>query len=328
VDAAFDDTTRTGRFRRGNPNIGFEDAVQYEFSLRIRPTPITSFRLGAYVKRLDGLVASVPLGIDPDSTIFGNADAGSVKGFELLFERDLKGGFGARVAYSLQRATATATDAFLLNRVISIDPASGDTIRPARAEFPLDFDRRHSLTVILRSRIADSIGPRIFGSHPLAGLETAVIGRLVSGLPYSSTDISGDSLIGLPNSRRLPANYTLDLLVRRPLRLGGVRGGVYLDMRNVLNRRNVIAVRRDTGQPGPTEASIMEVAESAYVAHPEDIPYESPYYRTSADTNGDGYISGRDELFPLYLAAARDFTQPLFAYGPPRLVRLGLEFLF
>ena len=54
VDAAFDDTTRTGRFRRGNPNIGFEDATQYEFSLRVRPTPITSLRLGAYVKRLDG----------------------------------------------------------------------------------------------------------------------------------------------------------------------------------------------------------------------------------------------------------------------------------
>ena len=92
VDAAFDDTTRTGRFRRGNPNIGFEEATQYEFSLRVRPTPVTSLRLGVYVKRLDGLVASVPLGLDPDSTIFGNADAGSVKGAELLFERELRGG--------------------------------------------------------------------------------------------------------------------------------------------------------------------------------------------------------------------------------------------
>jgi len=328
VDAAFDDTTRTGRFRRGNPNIGFEDAVQYEFSLRVRPTAITSLRLGAYVKRLDGLVASVPLGLDPDSTIFGNADAGSVKGFEVLFERDLKGGFGARISYSLQRATATATDAFLLNRIISVDPSTGDTTRPARAEFPLDFDRRHALTVILRSRVADSVGPRIFGSPAFGGLEAAVIGRLVSGLPYSRTDLSGDSLVGLPNSSRLPANYTLDLLVRRPLHLGVVRGGVYLDMRNVLNRRNVIAVRRDTGLPGPDNSAVNAVAEEAYAAHPEEIPYESPYYRASADANGDGYIAGRDELFPLYLSAARDFTQPLFAYGPPRLVRLGVEFLF
>ena len=328
VDAAFDDTTRTGRFRRGNPNVGFEDATQYEFSLRVRPTPVTSLRIGAYVKRLDGLVASVPLGLDPDSTIFGNADAGSVKGAEVILERDLRGGFGARLTYTLQSATATATDAFLLNRLISVDPVTGDTIRPARAEFALDFDRRHSVTAVLRSRISESAGPEIFGVRALGGLEAAAILRLSSGLPYSRTDISGDSLIGLPNDSRLPWTRSIDLLVRRPLRVGGVRGGVYLDMRNLLNHQNVVAVRRDTGVPGPDEEAINSVAESAYVAHPEEIPYESPYYRPDADLDGNGYLQGREELFPLYLAAARDYTQPLFAYGPPRLVRLGVEFLF
>jgi hypothetical protein len=328
VDAAFDDTTRTGRFRRGNPNIGFEDATQYEFSLRVRPSEITSVRLGAYVKRLDGLVASVPLGLDPDSTIFGNADAGTVKGLEVLLERELRGGFGARLIYTLQSAKATASDAFILNRVISVDPATGDTIRPARAEFPLDFDQRHTVTAILRSRISEKVGPTVFGVRPLGGLEAAAILQLSSGLPYSRTDISGDSLIGLPNDARLPWIQTVDVLVRRPLRLGGTRGGVYFDVRNLLNRRNIVAVRRDTGQPGLGSDEIQALAEAAYQAHPEEIPYESARYRAGADANGDGYIAGRDELFPLYLAAASDFTQPLFAYGPPRLVRLGLEFLF
>jgi hypothetical protein len=328
ADAAFDDSTRTGRFRRGNPNIGYEDAVQYEFSLRVRPTPITSLKLGAYVKRLDGLVASVPLGVDPDSTIFGNADAGSVKGVELLFERELQGGVGFRLLYTLQGATTTSSDAFLLNRVITIDPVTGDTIRVKRAEFPLDFDRRHTVTGIFRTRISENAGPKVLGARILGGLETAAIGRLSTGLPYSRTNTAGDSLIGLPNSSRLPATYSLDLLVRRPLRLGGARGGVYLDMRNVLNRRNVVAVRRDTGVPGPDNIAINQLAEDAYEAHPEEIPYESPRYRAFADVDGNGYIEGREELFPLYLAAARDFTQPLFAYGPPRLVRLGVEFLF
>ena len=327
-DAAFDDTTRTGRFRRGNPNIGFEEATQYELSLRIRPTPITSLRLGVYVKRLDGLVASVPLGLDPDSTIFGNADAGSVEGAELLFERELRGGFGVRVAYTLQRANATASDAFLLNRLISIDPVTGDTIRPARAEFPLDYDRRHTATVVLRSRVPDESSPRLLGVRPLAGLESAAVVRLGSGLPYSRTNTAGDSLLGLPNDSRLPTTLTVDLLVRRPLRLGGARGGVYLDVRNLLNRQNVVAVRRDTGQPAPDIAAVEALAEAAYQAHPEEIPFESARYRAFADADGNGYIEGREELFPLYLAAAQDFTQPLFAYGPPRLLRLGVEFLF
>jgi hypothetical protein len=30
----------------------------------------------------------------------------------------------------------------------------------------------------------------------------------------------------------------------------------------------------------------------------------------------------------MYVAAARDYTQPVFAYGPPRLARLGVELLF
>jgi hypothetical protein len=209
-----------------------------------------------------------------------------------------------------------------------VDPVTGDTIRPARAEFPLDFDRRHSFTLILRSKVASSAGPRVFGVRALSGLEAAAILRYSTGLPYSRTDAAGDSLIGLPNESRLPSTSTVDLLVRKPLKLGGARGGIYLDARNLLNRRNVIAVRRDTGLPGPDEAAVQNIAENAYQAHPEAIPYESPYYRAFADVDGNGYIEGRDELFPLFLSAARDYTQPLFAYGPPRLLRLGLEFLF
>src|SRR3989454_7247953 len=105
VDAAFDDTSRTGRFRRGNPDLGFEEAWQYEFSVRDRPSPQTSLRVNVYVKRLDGLVASVPLGVDPDSAVFGNADFGSVKGAELIFERELRDWWGVRAAYTLQSAT-------------------------------------------------------------------------------------------------------------------------------------------------------------------------------------------------------------------------------
>jgi outer membrane receptor protein involved in Fe transport len=328
VDAAFDDTTRTGRFRRGNPDLGFERAHQYELSLRVRPTPVTAVRLGVYVKRLDGLVASVPIGIDPDSTIFGNADAGSVKGAEVLFEREMQGGFGLRVAYTLQQALATATDAFLLNRLISIDPVTGDTVRPARAEFPLDYDRRHTVTAVVRGQVAENAGPELAGIRFLGGLESAAILRYGSGLPFTRTNASGDSLIGLPNDARLPASMTIDLLVRRPIRLGGVRGGLYVDVRNLLNRRNIVTVRRDTGEPGLTAAGVDSLAEAAYQLHPEEIPFESARYRAFADADGDGYVSGREELFPLYQAAARDFTQPLFAYGPPRLVRLGLEFLF
>lgn len=327
VDAAFDDSTRSGRFRRGNPNLGFERATQYEFSLRARPGSHVSTRVNAYIKELDGLVASVPLGVDPDSTIFGNADFGTVRGVEVIVERELHGVWGARLAYTLQTAQATATDAYQLTRRIRIDPG-GDTINPANVEYPLDYDRRHGFLVIVQSRVPDAAGPRIGGRRPLGGLEVAAIFRYNSGLPYTRTNATGDTLIGLPNSWRLPSTQALDALVRLPLRAAGLRGAVYLDVRNVLNRRNIEAVRRDNGGTALSEAGIAEMADAAYRAHPEPIPYESPRYRPEADLDRNGLIEGAAELLPLYEAAARDYGQPLFFFGPPRLLRLGLELVF
>jgi hypothetical protein len=270
----------------------------------------------------------VPLGVNPDSPISGTSVAGTDKGTELLLERELGGGVGFRLAYPLQDALATATYPFLLNRVMVVDPTTGDTTRPTRAEFPLDYDQRHTLTAIARGRVPDKVGPTIAGVRPLAGLEGAVILRLASGLPFSMSDSTGDSLVGLPNGSRLPNTSSLDLLVRRSVRLGGATGGVYLDLRNLLDRRNILAVRRDTGEPRADSGAIERMAEAAYAANPNPIPFESGRYRADADLDGDGFVAGRDELFPMYLAATSDYVQPIFAYGPPRLARLGVELMF
>lgn len=328
VDAAFDDTLRTGRFRVGNPDLGFESSWQYEFSVRARPSTGTSVRVNVFYKRLEGLVASVPFGLNPDSTVFGNTDYGTVKGAELLYERELRGGWGFRVSYTLQSAVATASDPFALLRRIKVVPGTTDTVFPGALEIPLDYDRRHGLTAVLQAKVPERGGPALLGLRPVGGLEAAAVIRFASGLPYSRVDITGDSLIGLPNHYRLPSQSSVDLLVRRPLRIGAFVGSVYVDVRNLLDTRNLIAVRRDTGEPALTASEVQALAQAAYNAHPESIPYESRSYRSWADLNHDGYLSGQAELMPLFLAAARDFTQPVFAYGPPRLVRLGIEFVF
>jgi hypothetical protein len=321
VDAAFDDTLRTGRFRRGNPNIGFEDATQYEFSVRTRPHQNTTIRFNVFNKLLDGLVGSIPLGINPDSTIFGNFDFGNVKGAEIIVDRAFVDGWGVRVSYTLQSAQATATNAFEMLRRIRLGPTGGDTINPARVQFPLDYDRRHSVTAIGQGRAPDAWGV-------LGKFEAATIVRVSTGLPFSMTNATADTLIGLPNSHRLPGTWTVDMLLRRPLRIAGRLGTVYVDVRNLTDRRNIEAVRRDTGKPEISPAGLAALADRAYLAHPEPIPYESPRYRAAADVNHNGLIEGRSELYPLYLAAVRDYSQPLFSYGPPRLFRVGVELLF
>jgi hypothetical protein len=152
-----------------------------------------------------------------------------------------------------------------------------------------------------------------------------VVGRWSSGLPYSRTNETGDSLIGPPNSARLPGQWTIDLLVAKRFRIAGLGLRTYVDVRNAFKRQNVVAVRRDTGSPAAGDPQIEALAEAGYLAGPAAIPYESPAYRPDADLDGNHLLEGADELLPLYRRAARDFLQPLFAYGPPRLVRLGVQ---
>ena len=328
VDAAFDDTTRTGRFRQGNPNLGFESAMQYELSVRIRLPSGNSLKINVYDKQLSGLVASVPINVNPDSSVFANADVGTVVGGELIFERELHHGFGVRVSGVVQRAEATVTNAFNIYDQTHIDPVTGDTIQAARAQFPLDYDRRLALIAAVTGEIDAKGGPRLLGGYPFGGLQISAVGRFSTGLPYTRTNTAGDSLTGPINGSRLPNQYTIDALLRRPVRFGRLNGGIYLDARNLLNTQNQTSVRRDTGTPQADPTTLSKMALAAYQANPNPIPYESPRYRRAADLNGDGVISGQSELLPLYMAAARDFTWPLFVYGPPRLVRFGVELLF
>ncbi|MFQ5550540.1 MAG: TonB-dependent receptor domain-containing protein [Gemmatimonadales bacterium] len=321
VDAAFDDTTRTGRFRRGNPSLGFETSWQYEFSVRYRPLPSTGVRVGAFVKQLDGLVSSVPIGIDPDSSIFANADFGRVRGVEATIEREFINGIGARATYVIQEATASASDAFDFFRRFQVTPL-GDTIVPASVSIPLDFDRRHSFIGVLRGRTSPALG------RWLGRIEVAMVGRWGSGLPFTSTNVTGDTILGLPNSERLPSQFKLDIVLRKTLNIGGIGIGFYADIRNLTNRRNIVAVRKDTGSPDPGEPQIETMATTAFRAHPEPIPFESPRYTRSFDADGNGLIENAAELMPLFRRAARDFLQGIFAYAPPRLIKLGTEIFF
>ena len=144
-----------------------------------------------------------------------------------------------------------------------------DTIPAGRAQFPLDYDRRLALTGEINGDLNANLGPTIFGVRPLGGLQFGLVGRYQSGLPYSKTNVAGDSIIGQINAERLPSQYDMDILLRRPLTLGRAHGSIYLDIRNLLSTVNEISVRRDTGSPFASDTVINAMATAAYNREPE-----------------------------------------------------------
>ncbi|MBK7596759.1 MAG: hypothetical protein IPJ11_16380, partial [Gemmatimonadetes bacterium] len=54
-------------------------------------------------------------------------------------------------------------------------------------------------------------GPRILGVRPFGRMSAAAVVRFGSGLPYTRTNVTGDSIIGDINGSRLPNQFTLDL---------------------------------------------------------------------------------------------------------------------
>jgi hypothetical protein len=128
----------------------------------------------------------------------------------------------------------------------------------------------------------------------------------------------------VPEAQR-KTEFTLDFRVRRALRVGRADARFYVDVRNLLGNKPVVAVVRATGTPGLDAATIDSLAQAAYAANPGPIGYESARYRAFADLDNNGLIEGSGELLPLYRSAAADYGQPLRAYGPPRTVRVGIE---
>jgi outer membrane receptor protein involved in Fe transport len=88
------------------------------------------------------------------------------------------------------------------------------------------------------------------------GVSAVVLARAQSGAPYTRLVNNGTGALapggrGSPaeqvNSSRLPWTKRLDLRVAKTLRAGGRGWTVYLDARNVLNMRNLVALFAETG---------------------------------------------------------------------------------
>ncbi len=302
VDTTIGDSLRTDIRRQGNPNLGFEKGRAFELGVSHLVKDALGLSVTAFRKELTNLVT----GSLQFSTLapgqFSTGDKGTIQGVEVTAYGRWPG-LELRAGYVVQKATGLTSGAFDED----VDPEA------QIEEFPLAFDRRHAIDlVVLAGRATGSEGTGWGGS---------LTASVRSGFPL---DRMADVITRLPWTAFIGFRLTRDL-VKLPL-CSGCRTRIIIDGRNVTGRDNVIALRRDTGGLGPpAEAVLGAMNDIPMTAQP--IPRESQRYNPLVDLDANGLITA-SELRRARVAAQLDRNDPSLYFGQASQLRLGFEVVF
>jgi hypothetical protein len=343
-------------------DLDFEHASIFEFGAHHLLADGLSVDVALYGRNVESqVITTIVARFDPlrgnnqNIPILTNDGAEKVRGVDIKVERQWGRSLAGSLAYSYQ-------DAKLEPRAGALQP--GD-------KAPAPDSRPHSFAAAVALKV-----PAEWKQGTLAGTVLRNVGlfttlRVASGTPYTaclgdvsvvSPDLCSPILAGI-NGSRLPTFKQLDLRLTKSFGPGGRFTG-YLDARNVLNFRNVLAVFSGTGTTeSPLEAAANWRADSADYANEAA---ESGAYQadgsinlgtglTNPRANCAGWVDqGGSPAAPncIYLIRAEerfgngdhtfDLTEqkrasdalyrvvrgPQELTGPPRRVRLGVEVSF
>jgi len=278
---------------RGNPdldpetNIAYQAAVQHLFSRDV------SGQFAVFFKDIYGLITTRQT-IDEFGNqvpFFVNGDYASSRGFEASLTKSFSHKFSAEVNYTFSLATGVAS-----NPNEALQFFNGGQLYLPISEQPLDWDQRHSVSVLGTFRDEGKWGLRM-------------LWQFGSGFPFTPVyrnDRRPDPV--LKNSRRLPSDATLTLDGDKFFRIWGQNVTVFFDARNVLDAKNIQALSQGVF-PNP------------FIGNSGD---EYTIYYTETGRAGGAYLQDRNGDGILDWVPVND--PRVFAEG--RQVRMGVSMMF
>jgi outer membrane receptor protein involved in Fe transport len=246
---------------RNNPNLRPERTIDYEVGFQQRLTNSSALKISAYYKELRDMIQFrtflfVPGVNGQQYDTYDNLDFGTVKGFTFQYDLRRTGNVSLLLAYTLQFADGTGSDA---------NSSRGLSSRGLqRVLYPLNFDERHRINLSLDYRYGSGKqynGPRLFGADILSNTGLNLQAIAVSGRPFTAKivpdPLGGASTVGSINGSRLPWNFTINVRVDKDFTLvqpktdngRGLNMNVYLRVSNLLDTRNIVNVYPATGSP-------------------------------------------------------------------------------
>lgn len=303
-----------------NPNLKPEKTIDYELGFQQKLTNSSSLTLSAYYREIRDQIQAFRYTAAYPKTYYSynNIDFSTVKGLTVTYDLRRTANARVRASYTLQFATGTGSDPEFAKGLIQTGQPNLRTL------FPLSFDRRHALNLMLDYRFAegkeyngpiirrtktDAAGNEVIKTTQLlknTGVNFTIFGG--SGTPYTkSTKPKNGVIKGSVNGSRLPWQFRIDGRVDKDINISWGEGkrqsylNVYVQVLNILDSKNIMGVYGATGNPD----------DDGYLAAAE--------FQNEINTQLDSQ-SFRD-LYSILINSP-------FNYSSPRQIRLGLIFSF
>ena len=236
-----------------------EKTVQYEFGYKHQFTDILALELTLWSKDTSNLVSSeyIPAFYGGVSNPYAytallNYDYASSKGVDLSLIRRYANYFSSRVNYSFMTTQSnhdSPWEGYWAGETLETSPK-----RPRN----LGWDQPHRFSAMVNVSVPEGAGPALGGIRPFQKMNASLIYQASAGRPYTPT--TKDRALE-PNSGRRPWTFRWDLKLYRDFEMFGLKYSIFADVRNLLNRKNVISVFSRTGKPddpGPGAAAFSD----------------------------------------------------------------------
>ncbi len=246
-------------------DLDFGKTIAFEFGIRHAFSDDMVLDVAAYNKdivsdpaaRLVSLYDPVQLR-DNDFRILTNLDFGNVRGLDVRLDRRFGNFFNGTIGYAYQQAKNTGSDPFTYvnygSRIVNQVGGNNGAQPPPQAILPTDDSRPHALTGAFSVTIPGDFRQGTVVGDILRNVSVFSTFRYTSGSAYSLCGESTEeqSILSIEscrrlfpeglNTQRLPAFKELNARFTKGFALGGLDLTGYLDVRNLLNFRNVLQV--------------------------------------------------------------------------------------
>lgn len=218
----------------GNANLKPERTVAYEIGLQQALTGTWKVELTVYYKDIKNLLGQEIINTRDEKVYarYINRDYGNTKGVVFSLIKQYADDFAASIDYTYQVARGNASDP----NAVFYNNQTRPPIEPEKQVLPLDWDQRHSIN-----------GTVILGDPKDWTL--SLVGRFVTGQPYTPSNPGSQLARQLENSERRPARLSLDLNFAKRFRLAGTPVRVFARAYNLLDALNAKSVYSSTGTP-------------------------------------------------------------------------------